>query len=310
MAHLALSKVAYILSLWLGVVATSFALFHVVPTDPARTILGANASEAQVASLRHEMGLDRPLPVQFASYLSKVLALEFGRSYVDGRPVGKEVKRKLAVTSALASLSVAVIALYVAAVIILEWRQSAPRVRALLNFLCISSPTLFTSVVVAIAVVVYFPYNRFSGSLQVPGDWLFLVPPAVVLALYPMGILAGVARNQISLVRDADYVRAACARGLAEGTILRTYVLRNSLMPLLATFGHQLPLLLTSTFIVEIVFSVPGIGALLLKSVLERDLPMIEGIVVVTSLFTVLVSLLLEVLYPFIDPRVRRVHAT
>jgi peptide/nickel transport system permease protein len=110
-------------------------------------------------------------------------------------------------------------------------------------------------------------------------------------------------------VSESDYVRAAHARGLASGTMLRSYILRNSLVPLLAAFGNQLPLLLTSTFIVEIVFSVPGIGALLLKSVLERDLPMLEGIVLATSFFTIGIGLLLELLYPLADPRIRKGHA-
>jgi ABC-type dipeptide/oligopeptide/nickel transport system permease component len=121
-----------------------------------------------------------------------------------------------------------------------------------------------------------------------------------------MGILGRIARTQITQVSTAEFVRAARARGLSNGMVLRSYVIRNSLVPLLAAFGNQLPLLLTSTFVVEVVFSVPGVGALLLKSVLERDLPMLEGIVIATSLFTIVVNVALEALYPFIDPRIHR----
>lgn len=304
-----LARFAHGFSLWLGVVAATFALFHVVPTDPVRTMLGPNASEEQVIAVRHSLGLDQSVPAQFGDYIARVATLDFGRSFVDGRPVGAEVRDKLMVTASLAALAVALIVLYLAASVVLEgtsqWRW-LPRVA---EFLCVSMPTLFVGVVVALAVVAYYPYTRFSGALASAGDWLYLLPPALVLALYPMGILGRIATDQMRQIADMDYVRAARGRGLARRTVVRAYILRNSLVPVMAAFGNQLPLLLTSTFIVEVVFSVPGIGALLLKSVLERDLPMLEGIVVLTAFLTIATTLLLELCYPFADPRIRQQHA-
>lgn len=305
-----LARFAHGFSLWLGVIAATFALFHVVPTDPVRTMLGPNASEEQVMTVRHSLGLDQSVPAQFGDYIARVATLDFGSSFVDGRPVGAEVRDKLMVTASLAALAVALIVLYLAASVALEgtsqWRW-LPRVA---EFLCVSMPTLFVGVVVALAVVAYYPYTRFSGTLASAGDWLYLLPPALVLGLYPMGILGRIATDQMRQIADMDYVRAARGRGLARGTVVRAYILRNSLVPVMAAFGNQLPLLLTSTFIVEVVFSVPGIGALLLKSVLERDLPMLEGIVVLTAFLTIATTLLLELCYPFADPRIRQQHAS
>jgi peptide/nickel transport system permease protein len=273
-------------------------------------MLGPSASEAQVASVRQTLELDKPLTTQFIHYIARVATLDFGHSFVDGRPVGPEVRKKLSLTAILASITTALIAIYLVAAMTLEGVGRWSWLSEAIAFFCVSLPTLFSGVIVALAAVVYYPYTRFSGSLATVDDWLYLLPAALVLALYPIGILTRIAKAQMHKVFDAEYVRAARARGLSRGTLLRSYILRNSLVPLLAAFGNQLPLLLTSTFIVEIIFSVPGIGALLLKSVMERDLPMLEGIVVATSLLTIGVSLLLDLLYPLADPRIRKQNAT
>lgn len=302
-------RLLYSFTLWLGVVAATFALFHLVPTDPARTLLGANASEEQVAVMRERLGLDRPFIEQFRSYLGHLAKFDLGRSFVDGRPVGAEVQKRVLVTLALAGVAVALVGLYLAYSILTAGVLKWPRLAEASDFLCVAMPTLFTGVVVALLAASYYPFTRFSGSFVTMGDWLFLLPPALVLGLYPMGILGRIVRDQMHRLSTAEYVLAARARGLTEIAILKDYILRNAWVPLLAAFGNQLPLFLTSTFIVEIVFSVPGIGSLLLKSVLERDLPMLEGIVIVTALLTLLLSLILEALYPLADPRIRKDHA-
>ncbi len=299
-----LTRLAYIASLWFGVTATTFALFHVVPTDPARTMLGGTASEEQVAALRHELGLDRPIPEQFQRYLAGLARLDFGRSFVDRRPVGPEVFKRLQVTAVLASTSTIVICTYLA--IALSLASRAPLLAEATDFACVSTPTLFSAMVVALGSVTFYPFTRFSGTFASPQDWLFLLPAAVVLALYPMGVLGRIGRARIQEVLLFDHVRAARALGLRERTILYKHVLRNALVPLLATFSVQLPLMLTNTFVVEIVFSVPGIGSLLLRSVLERDLPMLQGISIVTASFLLVLYVIVDLLYPIIDPRIAR----
>lgn len=300
-----LARLAYFLSLWVGVAAATFVLFHVVPSDPARTMLGANASEEQVAVVRHNLGLDQPTAIQFTSYASRALALDFGLSFVDQRPVAAEVGKRIALSAALAGVATAIIAAYLVLTAAIASGRKWAWLGELTDFFCVSLPNLFAGVVVALATIAYYPYTRFSGALVALEDWLYLLPPALVLALYPMGILGRIMRSQIRVIRESQHVRAARALGLSERTILFRYVLRNALIPLLSAFGNQLPLLLTSTFIVELVFSVPGIGALLLRSVLERDLPMLEGIVIATSVFVLGTSLVLEAIYPLADPRIR-----
>jgi ABC-type dipeptide/oligopeptide/nickel transport system permease component len=302
---LVLARAVHFVSLWLGVVAATFALFHLVPTDPARTALGPNATEEQVFALRRTLGLDQPVPQQLTRYFRRASRLDFGTSYVDQRQVGPEVRRKLVVTVALAAMSIGIIIAYLVTLSALTYSGAfcltAIRV---CNFIFVASPVLFSAVLIGLLAVWIYPFTRFSGSLSTASDWLFLLPPAFVLALYPMGVLGRIASKEISAVEASEFVLAARARGLGRQTVLFSYVLRNCLVPLLAALGNQLPLLLTSTFIVEIVFSVPGLGSLLLKSVLQRDLPMLEGIVVITSLLTIMTGLILELTYPRIDPRI------
>ncbi len=301
-------RMAYFVSLWAGVAVATFALFHVVPNDPARVMLGANASEEQVAAVRRELELDQPLATQFSHYVARAVILDFGWSFVDHRPVADEVGKRIRVSAALACVSLVFILAYLMLAALLAYWPNWSKLAELMDFSCVSLPNLFVGVMVALGTIAFYPYTRFSGTLVEAEDWLYLIPPAFVLALYPMGVLGRIMRSQIHAIQHSPYVCAAQALGLSEHTILYRYVLPNSLVPLLSALGNQLPLLLTSTFIVELVFSIPGIGALLLRSVLERDLPMLEGIVIATSAFVVGTSLVLEMLYPLADPRIRRGH--
>ena len=303
--YMILTRLGYFLSLWLIVIGGTFILFHLVPVDPARAMLGPNASQDQVSAVRRDLGLDRALHTQFFSYLARVARLELGHSFVDGRPVLKELVVRLTVSLVVAFQAVMLIAAYLAILVLARMIRFGRGLSEMVSFVCICLPTLFVAVLVAVLTVSSFPYMRFSGTFERLDDWLYLLPPAFVLALYPMGVLGRIMNAQIEEATMARYSRTADAMGLSRGRRLWSYVLRNATIPMVAAFGNQLPLLLTSTFIVELVFSVPGLGALLLRSVLERDFPMMEGIVLVTSALVLVTNLSLEIIYPLADPRVR-----
>ena len=297
-------RLIYALSLLAGTTLAAFILLQLVPNDPARIALGANASNAQVAALRSQLGLDQPASVRLTRYLAGVTHGDLGRSYGDGRPVAREVFGRLAITGVLAALASALAFVYVAAQLAASRLNRSPAAFRAANFAMTSLPTMFVGIIVIIGIRSFYPFNYFSGSLSSLSDWAFLAPAALVLALYPMGILGRIANDLIGRMDGAGYVVAARARGLSELEILWRHAMPNMLVPLLAAFGTQLPLLLTSTFIVEMMFSVPGIGTLVLKSVLERDLPMLQGIVLATTAVVLLINLTLELLYPMIDPRI------
>lgn len=208
----------------------------------------------------------------------------------------------------LLGFSVVITLLYVATILGLE-AGTGTRIGAYIDFLWVSTPTMFSGVLIALLGVRFWPFSRFSGTLTSMGDFLYFLPPAFVLALYPMAILSRIATAEARQVGDSTYICAARGLGLPESRIIAKYVLKNTLVPVLAAFANQIPILFTGAFIVEAIFSIPGVGSLLLRSLLQRDFPMLEGIVILNGLVVLAVYLVVEALYPLVDPRIGARHA-
>lgn len=287
----------------MGIILFTFILFHLIPADPARIVLGPNADEQQVQVLRKELGLDKPLSHQLIYYLSNAIQFNFGESYIDKRPVFYEVLEKFRVSLVLVSFSLFFVLFYVLLVILCP-----PQVYwliELLNYLFVSTPTFFTGVVVAIVTFLLYPFTSFSGDFQSITDYFYIIPPAFVLALYPMATLAKILKQEIKKTNNSSFIINVRAQGMPELKIRFKHILRNVLIPFLAALSNQLPMLFTGAFIIEIIFSLPGIGSLLVKSILQKDFPMLEGIVIFNGSLFILINLLFETLYPIIDPRIR-----
>lgn len=301
-----LSRAAYYLSIFLGIVVLTFVLFHMVPKDPARTILGANAEQSQVDQLREKLGLNNPLHRQFANYLSSVADLDFGTSYVDGRNVFQEVSQRLILTLALVGLSFTITFLYVMAVVAAFLRPRLLKLTDWLDFLMSSLPVFFSGILVAMGVFWVSPVTTFSGSLGNVSDWLYLLAPALVLAFYPMAILSGIVKQELTRILESTFVQAHQAWGFSSQSIVFVYAFKNALIPLLSAISNILPMLLTGAFIVEIIFSLPGLGSLLISSIMEQDFPMLECTVIVNGAFFVVLNFIFELVYPQVDPRIMR----
>jgi len=301
-----LSRLAYYVSIFLGIILFSFILFHMVPSDPARMILGPNADQGQVDQLRERLGLDRPLYAQFGSYLEKVLKFDFGHSYIDDRDVFQEVGKCLKITLSLVGLTVFILFLYLSTVVLSSILPGLRRCQDLIEFFMSSLPIFFSGIIVVLFVLYCYPVTSFSGEVRSLNDVLYLIPPALVLAFYPMAILSKILKDEMGRVLASPYVMAEKSWGFSEWVILFRYALKNALIPVLSALSNILPILLTGAFIVEIIFTIPGIGSLLIKSILERDFPMLECTVIVNGAFFVLVNLGFEYLYPLLDPRIAR----
>jgi peptide/nickel transport system permease protein len=301
-------RLGYHLSLFGGIILFTFVLFHAVPSDPARVILGPNASEEQIQALRHELGLDLPLAAQLGTYLQRVCRLDFGNSYVDRRPVTGEVHQKLFVTISLLTACGVLAILYVTSVVLVQFTARG-RAIAVIDFLLGSTPTFFSGTVIALLMSRFYPFTSFSGTCSQVADVLYLLPPALVLSFFPMSTLSKVVRAEIDRIQGAAYIRTAAAFGVPQNTILFRFVLKNAMVPVVATVANQIPILFTGAFVVEVIFSIPGIGSLLIKSLLQRDFPMLEGIVILSGLVVVVIHLISELLYPIMDPRMRASHA-
>ena len=179
---------------------------------------------------------------------------------------------------------------------------------SIFNF-CISTlPTLFVAVLIALVSLRFYPYTTYAANLGDFENWMALLPPALVLALFPMATLSRIVQSHTSDLLRTQFILAARARGLPETSIYFKHIFRNLLIPIVALFSNVLPQLFTAAFIVEIVFSLPGIGSLLVKSILQQDFPMLEGIVLANAIVVTGTYIISDALYPLIDPRVRSGH--
>jgi len=302
-------RIIYYTSLLAGIIFFSFILFHIIPTDPARIILGLNADEKQVETLRKELGLDKPMPQQLTNHVSRIIQFDFGRSYIDKRLVYQEVIEKFKVSLVLVGLSHLFVFIYILLVISCPQQAQINGIIESINFLLISTPTFFSGVAVAILSFLFYPFTSFSGDFQSSADFLYMLPPAFVLAFYPIAILAKILKQEMQMINKSLFVTCARAQGVSELKIRFKHILRNALIPFLAALSNQLPMLFTGAFIVEIIFSLPGIGSLLVKSILQKDLPMIEGVVILNGILFIIINLVFEMMYPIIDPRIKKQHA-
>jgi peptide/nickel transport system permease protein len=289
-------------SLIFSVILFSFLMFHAVPSDPARLILGPNASTVQVSALQKELGLDKPLHVQFADYVIDIFKLNFGRSFIDNRPVWLEVSGKFRVSLFLVIVSMIITVIY--SLFAIHMLYKAKDIRNF-NFFLISTPTFFSGLFIALMSIKFFPFSSFNGQFNSYKDFLFFIPPAFALATYPMGVLTNILVKELKVSLASKYILAAKAYGISGTSIYYKYALKNAIIPYFAALSNQLPALFTGAFILEIIFSIPGAGSLLVKSIFARDFPMMEGIIIINGTVFIIINLFFETVYPLIDPRIR-----
>ena len=295
--------VALIVTLLL-VAVTVFLMVRILPGDPARVIAGVLASEEDVRRIRAQLYLDRPLPEQLAVFLWSLLRGDLGTSARTSESVAREVMDRLPATIKLAAASTL---MAVAAGIPLGV-AAAIRAHSPVDFLIssvvlfgISMPVYWLGVILIIIFAIHLRWLPAAGSESVAS----LVLPSVTLAAFSMAFVARMTRSSMLEVLRQDYVRTAWAKGLPPAPVLYGHALRNALIPVLTVTGLQFGELLGGAVLTESVFSWPGVGRLLVDSIFSRDYPVIQGIVLVFASLFALVNLTVDLLYGFIDPRIR-----
>jgi peptide/nickel transport system permease protein len=287
-----------------------FLMVHVVPGDPARAALGAQATPDAVRQLHQELGLDRPLMVQYWSWLVGALHGDLGKSIMLTEPVTTLIKQRLGVTmelSALAlivSLSVAIPASAISA----RWHgRVADRAARLLVLAGIAIPSFWLAILLILAFHNVLPVYGYVGWAA--GLWphlSHLLLPSIALAAGQLALIFEVNRVGMIEAIQNEYVRTARAHGISERRVYFSYALRNALLPTTTVVGLQVGYLLGGAMLIETVFAIPGMGRLLITAVIARDYPLVEGGVLVTVVIFVVVNLLVDGAYGLIDPRVRR----
>lgn len=299
-----LRRLALTVPVLLGVATLVFLLIHLVPGDPAQAMLGDGAAPQDVSALRTRLGLDQPLFVQYAQFLRGISRGDLGRSLRTGQPVLSAIGDRLPATAELA-LSAMMVALLVAlplGVAAAVWRGTVVDHAAMTASLAgISIPNFWLGPMMAIVFAVQLGWLPVSGR----GTWAHLVLPSATLGAALAAILARMTRSSVLEELRELYVLAARARGASRARAVWRHAFRNSLVPVVTVVGLQFGSLLTGAIITETIFSWPGVGRLLIQSINFRDYPMVQGCILLIAITYVAVNLLTDLLYGWLDPRIR-----
>jgi peptide/nickel transport system permease protein len=303
MLALVLRRVVTALPVFIGVVFAVVLIVRLTPGDPAIILLGQAASPASVAALRNQLGLDHSIVVQFVDYLGRALVGDLGRSYRSGESVVEVIASALPYTAAL-TLSGLAISLFIGVPIgiISAFKQNSIWDHVLTGFalLGLSMPVFW----IGTLMQWYFSFELRWLPTTGTGGWRHLVMPALSVGIYTAANFVRMLRaTMIDILRE-DFVRTLYAKGLGKAAVL-FHVLRNALIPIVTSIGLQVGLLLGGSILTETVFAWPGIGLRMVQAINDRDIVLIQGLVLTTALLFVTTNLLVDIAYLFLDPRTR-----
>lgn len=288
-----------------------FLLIRSIPGDPAEIMLGEGADAAALAAFRAELGLDRPLPVQFVRWAERVLHGDLGRSIFLNRPVAGLVWDRLLLSASIILLAVSIATVIaVAAGLYAAWRQDKAGDIAVvaLATLGLSLPSFWLGLLLLLVFGIKLGWLPVVGYVAFSEDpsraWQYLVLPVVTLVIVEVGVLTRMARSSAVEVLRLEYITHARAKGLSESAVLFRHALPNAFAPTLTLIGIVVGTLLGGIAVVETVFTLPGLGRLIVEAIYARDYPVIQGCLLVIAVAYVLVNLAVDLLYPIFDPRI------
>ena len=307
-------------------------MVRAIPGDPAQIMLGQQATQAQVQQLRENMGLDKPIFVQYGLFLKDALRGDLGDSIVTGRPVTTELLTRLPATlelTAFAMLIAILVGIPVGVISAVRQYSLLDKSTSVLALTGISMPIFWLAMILVVIFGVNLELLPFPGrldpttgitaitglvlvdsllTLNFAGFWdglLHLIMPALALATIPMAVIMRMTRSSMLEVMNEDYVRTARAKGVVPWRVVFKHALRNAMLPTITVIGLQTGLLMGGAIITETIFSWPGIGLYTYNSISSRDYASIQGVVLYAALLFVLINLLVDILYAILDPRVR-----
>jgi peptide/nickel transport system permease protein len=304
-----LRRLAQMIPVLFGITLVVFALLQLIPGDPVQTMLGLQARPESVAALRQELGLDRPLWEQYLRYLGNVITFDLGDSLKFKVSVASLLGERLEVSLALivyATVLMIVLSLPLGIISALRKDGIFDQVTRVVLMVTLVMPAFWVGILFLTYFSVklqLFPVAGYGDGWREHLHHLFL--PALTIALSIVPILVRAMRTSILEAMASDYVRTARAKGLRERAVVSTHVLRNALIPALTLLGLSVGYLLGGTVIVENVFSLPGAGKLLVDAISARDYPLVQSTTLVFAILVIFVNLLTDVIYTFLDPRVR-----
>ena len=290
---------------------TVFVLIRLIPGDPVQVMLGDMAKPHQIVAMRQSLGLDQPVPVQFLHWLRNILTGDWGHSIVNGLPVLPLMLDRFQVTAAVAVAAVALASLVaVPAGLLAAWRQGSLSDFTVvgLSTLLLSIPSFWLGLLLLVLFGLKLGWLPIVGYVPIAEDLVaaipYLIMPVVTVALVELGFVARMARASTIEVLRLEYITHARAKGLSEATVLWRHAFPNAFAPTWTVIGLILGNLLGGAAVTETVFTLPGLGRLLVDSIYARDYPVVQGCLLLIAVLYVLVNLVVDLLYPLFDPRV------
>jgi len=287
-----------------GISILLFFMLRMLPGDPAQVLAGQMASPEEIETIRKQLGLDRPVYEQYLSYLGRLVRLDLGRSARTQNPVIEEIWARLPNTALLAVVAIGLACLFgipagvISAVRPYTWVDYVVTMGALFG---ISMPVFWLGLMLVVVFAVVLRWLPAGGT----GGWQHVVLPAVTLASFVVAFIARMTRSTMLETLSLDYISTARSKGLRETVVVVKHALKNALIPIVTVVGLQFGLLLGGAVLTETVFAWPGIGRLIVDSILARDYPVIQGTILIFGLLYILVNLAVDLLYVVIDPRIR-----
>lgn len=305
-------RILSIIPVMLVVSMVVFMLIHLTPGNPAYLILGEDSSQESIEQLEAQLGLDKPMVVQFFDWFKNILTGDLGDSIYSSDPVTQIIKDRIGPTFSLMLVSLFLTLLIaIPTALFVVWKRKTVANPLFLSFslIGVSIPEFWFAMLIVLAFGVAIPIFPVAGYFQVDEgfvNWLYhLILPAFVLAIAEVGIIARMLRDGMLESINQDFTKTARAKGVKESKVLMKHVFSNALIPTTTIIGGTVAGLLGGTVIIEMMFTIPGIGQLLIDSIYRRDYPVIQGVVLFIAVVYVVVNLLIDLLYTFIDPRIR-----
>jgi peptide/nickel transport system permease protein len=304
MALLIAQRLLQSVAVLFGVAIVTFLLLHYLPADPAALVAGRSATAQMIANVRHQLGLDLPLPLQFWNYISGLVHADLGRSYVQRSAVATLVAARLPATLVLMACGILVeVALGLTLGVIAALRRNGfvDRMVMTLAFVGVSSPQFVVALLLLYVFAAQLSWFPMSGY----GTPAHVVLPALTLGLLGAGWYARMVRSAMIDVLNQDYIRTARAKGLSGSRVVLRHALPNALLPIVAMIGIDIGQFMGGVVVVEAVYGWPGIGQLAWQAIQQTDVPIIMGVTMVSSLAIVLGNLLADLVAPLLDPKIR-----
>lgn len=290
----------------------AFLAFQIIPGDPAAAMLGMDATPAQLEAMREEMGLNAPLPVRYGAWVAGLLKGDLGISYNYQLPVAELLQDKLPVTIALAGITLALILVLSIPMGLLTARFADSRIGGLLNVgnqAVMAIPSFFLGVLIILVFGLllkwFTPGQYVSYQDDLSGFLGYLIAPGLAIAIPKSAMVVKFLRNSVLDQKKSDYVRTAKSKGNSEKRILYRHILKNAAIPVITILGMMIADTMAGSIVVEQVFNLPGIGRLLVASIGNRDYPVVQAVVVYIAAIVVSVNCMVDILYRYIDPRIR-----